>query len=180
MLGSSSFKWAQTQLCRPSGYGAYWLFVPYSRVLRYRPVKPSSDQLRGVHIAQPLLMKSRVLLRSGTRHTRFLSTTWIGKALDSFHKKKEYIWPFLHPLPPLVSGMAGHIWLLAFTPKNSTCISYNFFFFCPICLKFLHKFLYTYSFILSIKKNNWKISRFWVADPLKWVFKRNVTKSKFT
>ena len=61
------------------------------RVLRYRPVKPSSDQLRGAHIAQPLLMKSRVLLRSGTRHTRFLSTTWVGKALDSFHRKKEYI-----------------------------------------------------------------------------------------
>ena len=101
LLGSSSFKWAQTQLCRPSGYGAYWLFVQYSRVLRYRPVKPSSDQLRGAHIAQPLLMKSRVLLRSGTRHTRFLSTTWVGKALDSFHRKKEYIWPFPHPFPPL-------------------------------------------------------------------------------
>ena len=73
------------------------------------------------------------------------------------------------PPPPLVSGMAGHIWLLAFTPKYSTCISYNFFIFCPICLKFSHKFLYTYSFILSIKKNNWKISRFWVANTLKWV-----------
>ena len=73
----------------------------YSRVVRYRPVKPSSDQLRGPHIAQPLLMKSRVLLRSGTRHTRFLSTTWVGKALESFHRKKEYIWLLPHPLPSL-------------------------------------------------------------------------------
>ena len=42
LLGSSSFKWAQTHLCTPSVYGAYWLFVPYSRVLRYRALQPSS------------------------------------------------------------------------------------------------------------------------------------------
>ena len=51
-------------------------------------------------------------------------------------------------------------------PNYSTCISYSFFIFCPICLKFSHKFQHKYSFILSIIKHNWKIRRFRVADPL--------------
>ena len=155
-----------TTVCRPSGYGAYWLFVPYSRGLRYRPVKPSSDQLRGAHVAQPLLIEiscvTEVWYQAHPIHLHHL----VGKALNSFHRKKQYIWPLPHPLPHLyLSGIAGHIWLLAFTPKYSTCIS-NDFIFCLIFLKFSHKFLYTCSFILSIKKNNWKISRFWVANPL--------------
>ena len=55
--------------------------------------------------------------------------------------------------------------------KYSNCIRYNFFIFCPICMKFSHNFLHTYSFILSIIKHNWKIRRFWVVDPLKWINK---------
>ena len=51
--------------------------------------------------------------------------------------------------------------------KYSNCIRYNFFLFCPICMKFSHNILHTYSFILSIIKHNWKIRRFWVVDPLK-------------
>ena len=49
LLGSSSFKWAQTHLCRPSGYGYgdYWLFVQYSQVLRYRALQPSSVRREG-------------------------------------------------------------------------------------------------------------------------------------
>ena len=34
-------------------------------------------------------------------------------------------------------------------------------------MKFSHNILHTYSFILSIMKHNWKIRRFWVANPLK-------------
>ena len=33
--GSSTLKWAQTQLCRPSGYGMDLFLVPYSRLLSY-------------------------------------------------------------------------------------------------------------------------------------------------
>ena len=56
-----------------------------------------------------------------------------------------------YPLPTLITRCAaGSNRLQAVTPNYSTCISYNFFIFCPICLKFSHKFLHTYSFILSI------------------------------
>ena len=33
-------------------------------------------------------------------------------------------------------------------------------------MKFSHNILHTYSFSLGIIKHNWKIRRFWVADPL--------------
>ena len=45
--GSSTLKWAQTQLCRPSGYGDYLLFVPYSRVLRYHSVNRAQLRREG-------------------------------------------------------------------------------------------------------------------------------------
>ena len=68
------------------------LFVPYSRVLRYRSVKPSSDLLRGAHIAQAPFLKSRLLLRSGVPVYRFALHHSVGTALvDSFHRKKQYI-----------------------------------------------------------------------------------------
>ena len=55
---------AQTQLCRPSGYRDYLLFVPYSRVLRY--CKLRSGERGTTYIFRNLPpMKSRVLLRSG-------------------------------------------------------------------------------------------------------------------
>ena len=34
--GSSTLKWDQTQICRPSGYGDYLLFVLYIWVMSYR------------------------------------------------------------------------------------------------------------------------------------------------
>ena len=122
---------------RPSSCGDYLLFVPYNRVLRYRSVKPSSDQLRGAHIAQPPFMKSRVLLRFGVHVYRFAFHHSVGTALvDSFHRKKQYI---LHltitPTPtPLISGSYGrYIYLHLASHNYWTCISYNFFIFCPIC-----------------------------------------------
>ena len=95
-------------------------------------------------------------------YTGFLCiTASIGKSNTFYH------YP---PLPPLVSGMTGQavwpIYIHLASHNYLTCISYNFFIFCPICLKFSHKFLHTYSFILSIKKQNWKIIQFWVVDPL--------------
>ena len=33
-------------------------------------------------------------------------------------------------------------------------------------MKFSHNIPHTYSFILGVIKHNWKIRRFWVADPL--------------
>ena len=48
-----------------------------------------------------------------------------------------------------------------------SCVCYNFFIFRLISLNFSHKFLHTYSFILSILKHNWKIRLFRVVDPLK-------------
>ena len=50
------------------------------------------------------------------------------------------------------------------TSNYSNCISYNFFIFCPICLKFSHKFLRTYCFILWIKKEKSKICENRVVD----------------
>ena len=119
-------------------------------------------------------MKSLVLLRSGVHVYWFALHHSVGKALvDSFHRKNQYIWPLLRPYH-LVRGMTGQavrpIYIHLASHNYSTCITYNFFIFCPICLKFSHKFLHTYSFILNIKKQNWKISQFWVVDPLKCIF----------
>ena len=47
MHGSSNLKLAQTQLCRPSGYGDYLLLVPHSRVLSYRSVKQAQIRREG-------------------------------------------------------------------------------------------------------------------------------------
>ena len=73
-------------------------------------------------------------------------------------------WTIPHPLPSLSGGTGWLKWLQAVTPNYSNCISYNFFIFCSICLKFSHKFLHTYSFILCIKKKNSKICENRVAD----------------
>ena len=62
--------------------------------------------------------------------------------------------------------------------KYINCISYNFFIFCPICMKFSHKFLNTYCFILCIKREKSKICENWVvdmlADPLKAIVRIRV------
>ena len=51
--GSSTLKWAQTQLWLPSGYGDNRLLVPFSRVFGYRSVKQAQMQEGGLHISQP-------------------------------------------------------------------------------------------------------------------------------
>ena len=60
----------------------------------------------------------------------------------------------------------------------------HFFIFCPICMKFSHNILNTYSFISGIIKHNWKIRRFWVADPLKvmhvrLMYVKNITRRTY-
>ena len=74
--------------------------------------------------------------------------TFVTIALECLEKKNQYIGPLHHPLPSLACRPLGLFWLQAVTPNYSTCISYNFFIFCPICLKFSHKFPHTYCFIL--------------------------------
>ena len=102
-------------------------------------------------------------------HVRNVRRNIIGQ----FSKKKQYITPLSHPLPSL-KWVAARSNMTAgskpVTSKYSNCIRYNFFIFCPICMKFSHNFLHTYSFILGIIKHNWKIRRFWVAGPLKLIY----------
>ena len=100
-----------------------------------------------------------------------LHITWqIGRSnnTEQHTSKKNNTLDHYPPLsPPPTPYPSSALWLQASAFNYSNCISYNFFIFCPICLKFSHKFLHTYSFILSIKMQNWKIRQFWVADPLK-------------
>ena len=81
-------------------------------------------------------------------------------------KKKQYITPLPRSLQwvAALSNMTtgSNVELLKLYTQAIT-----FFIFCPICLKFSHNILHTYSFILGIIKHNWKIRRFWVADSLK-------------
>ena len=90
-------------------------------------------------------------------HTRFLwilhDRHFVTIAIESLEKKKSIHWTITPPptLPCLPSARFNLT--ASVTPNYSTCISYNFFIFCPICLTFSHKFLYTYCFILSIKNS---------------------------
>ena len=67
--GSSTLKWAQTQLCswvqQLQRLSTLVLLVLYSLVLSYLLVKRAQMQVGGLHILQPPSIKSRVLLRSG-------------------------------------------------------------------------------------------------------------------
>ena len=103
MHGSSTLKWAQTQLCRPSGYWVVLFLVLYSRVLRYRALQPSSVRWEEhTYCATSLHEVSCVTV---TEHRcpviLFALLHWVGTALaDSFNRKKKYIWPLPHPYPP--------------------------------------------------------------------------------
>ena len=117
-----TLKWTQTQLCRLSDYGDYLLFVPYSRVLRYRSVKQVQMQAGGLHISLPSSIKSRALLRSGVQAYPFpLHITWqivkylVAIALESLEKKSIH-WIVTPPptLPCLLSA-----WLALTTPGHS-------------------------------------------------------------
>ena len=97
-----------------------------------------------------------------TLHVRNVITI----SLDNLVRKNNTLHHYPTPYPRSTAYRLAPIWLQALTAKYSNCISYNFFIFCPICMKFSHNILHTYSFILSILKHNWKIRRFWVVDPL--------------
>ena len=151
MHASSTLKWAQTQLCRPSGYGEYLLFVPYSRVLRYRCVKPAELMVEGYTERNLPPSKLEWYWTSVCWQTCFLFILHVRNVrrniIGQFSKKKQYITPLPHPLPSRESVSPGTIYLQAVTSKYTNCISYNFFIFCPICMKFSQNILHTYSFI---------------------------------
>ena len=151
MLGSSSLKWAQTKLCRPSGYGVYWLFVPYSRVLRYRCVKPSELMAEGYTERSLPPWKLEWYWTSVCCHTCFLCILHVinvrKNIIGQLSKKKQYITPLPHPLLSLKSVFPCYTLTTGGNVLStySNCISYNFFIFCPICMKFSHNILHTCS-----------------------------------
>ena len=122
--------------------------VPYSRVLRYRCVKPGKLIAEGYTERSPPPWKLEWYWGVVCSHTRFLCIS--------------------HPLPSLECVTPRSNMTTAAHVKYSNCIRYNFFIFCPICMQFSHNILHNYSFILSIIKHNWKIRRFWLVDPLKF------------
>ena len=79
---------------------------------------------------------------------------YVTIALESLEKKKSIHWiitPSPSTYPPLPAiCLAQSDYKRSSLTTQLVYLSYNFFIFCPICLKFSHKFLHTYSFILSI------------------------------
>ena len=136
--------------------------------------KASSADCGWLHRTHPTPVKAGVILRSQwgvvSSHTRFLCILHVknvvGILLANIVRKKIH-YTITHPLPSLECVTPCSNMITATHAKYSNCIRYNFFIYCPICMKFAHNILHTYSFILSIIKHNWKIRRFWVVDPLK-------------
>ena len=87
-----------------------------------------------------------------------------GISLANIVRKNNTLHHYPTPYPPSCVYHLARIWIQAVTSKYSNCISYNFFIFCPICMKFSHKFLHTYCFIFCIKMKKSKISENWVAS----------------
>ena len=147
--------------------------VPYSRVLRYRCVKRAQLIVEGYTERGPPPWKLEWYWGVVSSLARFLCILHVknvvGILLANIVRKKQYITPFPHPLPSLECVPPRSNMITAAHVKYSNCIRYNFFIFCPICMKFSHNILHTCSFILSIIKHNWKIRRFWVVDPLKQI-----------
>ena len=81
----------------------------------------------------------------------YFTRHFVRIALKSLQRKNQYIGPLPHSLPSLACRPGLLKWLHSVTSNYSTCISYNFIF-CPICLKFSHKFLHTYCFILTLER----------------------------
>ena len=75
-------------------------------------------------------------------HVRNVRRNFIGQ----FSKKKQYITTLSHPLPSL-KWVAARSNMTAGSNIKVLKLSYNFFIFCPICMKFSHNILHTYSFI---------------------------------
>ena len=133
--------------------------VPYSRVSSYRSVMPAELMAEGYTFRNLLLWHlewywglCHVCSGTAARPLSFAFTWHIRRSNNTRQvtKKKKYIGPLPHPLPSPWMGIGWWHWLQAITSKCSNCISYNFFIFCPICMKFSHKFLHTYCFILCI------------------------------
>ena len=150
--------------------------VPYSRVLWYRCVKRAQLIARGYTERSPPPWKLEWYCCVVCSHTRFLCILHVKNVVgislaNIVRKNNTLITPFPHPLwslPSLECVTPRSNMITAAHVKYSNCIHYNVFIFCPICMKFSHNILHTYSFILSIIKHNWKIRRFWVVDPLNW------------
>ena len=148
--------------------------VPYSRVLRYRCVKRAQLTAEGYTERRATPMKAGVILRCCMLPHPFslhITCQKRGRNIISYYsKKKQYITPLLHPLLFLECVTPRSNMITAAHLKYSNCIRYNFFIFSPICMKFSHNILNTYSFILSIIKHKRKIRRFWLVDPLNAFF----------
>ena len=93
----------------------------------------------------------------------------VQMSLDNLVRKNNTLHHYPTNYPPSSAYRLAPIWLQALTSKYSNCISYNFFIFCPISMKFSQNILHTYSFILSIIKHSLleNLTIFWVAFPLK-------------
>ena len=143
--------------------------VPYSQVLRYRCVKRAQLIAEGYTKRSLLPWNLEWYWTSVCCQTCFLCILHVknveGISLANLVRKNNT----LHHYPtPILTRVCNTSLQYDYTAhvKYSNCIRYNFFIFCPICMKFSHNILHTYSFILSIIKHNWKIRRFWVVDPL--------------
>ena len=164
LLGSSNLKWAIIRL-----------FPSYIQWTNFNPVqskcwrwlrKGSLSACGRAIVLQPSSMKSWVLL-SCCMHTYCLLSLphdryWVGIVLYIMLLFEcEKINNSDHLPIPTYPSLSVWLALIALSPHYSTCMSYNLFIFCQICLKFLHKFFthcntHTDCFILSIKKKNWK------------------------
>ena len=113
-------------------------------------------QAGGLHFWQPPFIKPGVLLRCQA-HPFPLHITWpiLGSySIREFGKQKnQFLDHYLTSYIPHACRPLGSIWLHSVTPNYLTCVSCNFFIFCPISLTSSHKFLHTYCSILSIKNS---------------------------
>ena len=143
MHGSSTLKWSQTQLCRPSGYGMDLFLVPYSRVLRYSCVKRAQLIAEGYTKRHRHSWKLEWYWGVVNSYTRFFCILHVknvvGILLANIVRKKQYITPFPHPLPSLKCVTHKHlapIWLQPL--KSSTQIVY------AITFSFIVRFVWNF------------------------------------
>ena len=115
--------------------------------------KASSADCGGLHRTQPTAVKAGVILRCCELYTRFLCILHVknvvGILLANIVRKNNTLH---HPLHSLECVTPRSNMITAAHVKNSNCIRYNFFIYCPICLKFSHNILHTYSFIFYHNK----------------------------
>ena len=95
----------------------------------------------------------------------YMSETSEEISLDNLVRKNNTLHHYPASYSPSRVYRLATIQLQAVTSKYSNCISYNFFIFCPICMKFSHNVLHTYSFILCVKKRKVEICENRVVMP---------------